>query len=399
MPVSDDTVLRYLRRSSASHSGASVRVVGIDDGAWRKGQSYGTIMVDLERRAVVDVLPDRSSASTAEWLRQHPEVEVVSRDRHGLFAEGARDGAPQAVQVTDRFHLIQNLRERIEQQLGRLGRPLRRGASAATEADSTRAGLRGVMEDLFAQVRALRAAGRRAAAITRELALSRKRVDRWIRLEALPPRNSMAPTASSPRQFLDHLARRWAEGCTVGRDLFAEIKRLGYTGCYTHLARFIAAWRRQEESEGGVRPETPPRPLPRDPTTGRPLSSLTAAALCIKLRPQLTARQAAIVDALKAASPEFASTRQLAMRFRGILKGGAVQKLDRWCDDAERSGIHAMQRFAKTLRRDLEAVCNALTLPWSNGQTEGQISRLKTLKRAMYGRAGADLLRARLQPL
>ncbi len=111
----------------------------------------------------------------------------------------------------------------------------------------------------------LRAAGKTAAAITREIGLSRKRVDCPIRLEALPPRNVMAPTASSPRRFLDHLTRRWAEGCTVGRDLLAEIKRRGYTGCYTHLARFIAAWRRREES----RSETPPPPLPRDPTTGR----------------------------------------------------------------------------------------------------------------------------------
>ena len=280
-----------------------------------------------------------------------------------------------------------------------MGRPLRRGASVAAEADSTRAGLHDVREDLFTQVRALRAAGKTAAAITRDLGLSRKRVDRWIRLEALPQRNAMAPTTSSPRRFLDHLARRWAEGCTVATELFAEIKRLGYTGCYTHLARFIAAWRRREEQDCGDRFTTPPRPLPRDPTTGRPLSPLTAAALCIKPRPQLTERQAGIVDALKVASPEFASMRQLAMRFRGILKGSAVQKLSGWCDDAGRSGIYAMQRFAKTLQRDLDAVRNALTLPWSNGQTEGQISRLKTLKRAMYGRAGADLLRARMQPL
>lgn len=152
MPVSDDTVLRCLRRRAAQNNGTPVRVVGIDDWAWRKGQTYGTIMVDLERRAVVDVLPHRSFASTAEWLRGRPEVEVVSRDRHGLFAEGARDGAPQAAQVADRFHLIQNLRERIEQQLGRLGRPLRSGASAAAEVEESRAGLHRVREQLFAQV-------------------------------------------------------------------------------------------------------------------------------------------------------------------------------------------------------------------------------------------------------
>ena len=103
--------------------------------------------------------------------------------------------------------------------------------------------------------------------------------------------------------------------------LFTEIKRLGYTGCYTHLARFVAGWRRGTSDEGGETKQraTPITPLPRDPTTGRPLSPLTAAALCIKPRPLLTKRQATTVDALKAASSEFAVMRQLAMRFRGIL--------------------------------------------------------------------------------
>ena len=134
--------------------------------------------------------------------------------------------------------------------------------------------------------------------------------------------------------------------------------------------------------------------------TGRVISPLTAAALCVKPRGQMTARQVANVDALKAASAEFTAMRRLAMRFRGLLRGGTAEGLDAWPDpDARASGIYAMQRFAKTIRQDLEAVRNAMSEPWSNGQTEGQINRLKTLKRAMYGRAGVELLRARMMPL
>jgi transposase len=118
MPVSDDTVLRHLKRLSSQRLAGAPRVVGIDDWAWRKGHTYGTIMVDLESQTVVDVLPDRSSSSVAAWLGAHPSVEIISRDRHGLYAEGARIGAPQARQVADRFHLVQNLREVIEKQLG-----------------------------------------------------------------------------------------------------------------------------------------------------------------------------------------------------------------------------------------------------------------------------------------
>jgi len=136
-----------------------------------------------------------------------------------------------------------------------------------------------------------------------------------------------------------------------------------------------------------------------DPMTGRVISPLTAAALCVKPRGQMTSRQAVTVDALKAASAEFTAMRRLAMRFRGLLRGGTVEDLDAWLIDARGSGIYAMQRFARAIRQDIEAVRNAVSEPWSNGQTEGQINKLKTLKRAMYGRAGDDLLRARMMPL
>jgi transposase len=199
-------------------------------------------MVDLERRSVVDVLLDRASTSTAAWLREHPEVEVVSRDRHGLYAEGARAGAPQAVQVADRFHLLQNLRERIEQHLGRLGRPLRQDASAAAEAADTRAGLHRAREDLFA---VLCDAGKTATAICQELGLSRRRVDRWIRLEQLPPRNAISSSPSSPAYFRDYLKGRWQT------RLFTEIRHREYTGCYAHLARFLAPWR-SRRSDGTI---------------------------------------------------------------------------------------------------------------------------------------------------
>jgi transposase len=148
-------------------------------------------------------------------------------------------------------------------------------------------------------------------------------------------------------------------------------------------------------------PTTAIATVPRavDPATGWTISPIVAASLCIKPRGLLTPHQAAKVDALKNASADFTAMRRLAMRFRGILRSKDIQKFGVWLDDAQQSGIYAMQRFARTVRRDLDAVTNALTKGWSNGQTEGHINRLKTLKRAMYGRAGAELLRARMLPL
>ena len=137
----------------------------------------------------------------------------------------------------------------------------------------------------------------------------------------------------------------------------------------------------------------------RDPDTGHVISSDVVAALCIKPRSLLTTRQARKVEALKRGSEAFRKMRALAMRFNGLLRSRNPDALDEWIDDAIDTELTAIMRFASFLRRDIDAVKNAIELPWSNGQAEGQINRLKTLKRAMYGRAGPELMRARMLPL
>lgn len=259
---------------------------------------------------------------------------------------------------------------------------------------------------MFDKIRALYDAGSTVREIAQTLGLGPRRVYRWVRRIDMPERSAMAPKPSTPAYFGAFLARSWAEGTTKVRHLFSDIRHRGYTGSYSHLARFLAPWRSRGPSADGddglAADQEAPAPLSLhvlDPTTGRRISPLVAAALCIKPRRQMTTRQIVNVDALKSASTDFTAMRRLAMRFRGLLRGGTVEKLDAWLKDAHRSGIYGMQRFARALRHDIEAVRNAVLETWSNGQTEGQINRLKTLKRAMYGRAGVDLLRARLMPL
>ncbi len=423
MPMSNDTILRHLKRRAAAPASTQpvLRVVGIDDWGWIKARRYGTLIVDLKRREVVDMLPDRSADSTAQWLSQHPEVEIISRDRCGLYAQGARQGAPQARQVADRFHLLQNLRERIEQQLSRgcAAMPPSTGADpepvlvapaiacsprgeleAAVHRHLVKQARRDVRQAMFDRVRALRDAGNSLIAIIRETGLNWRTVAKWARLAAFPPRRIMTPKPSSPLYCQEHLARRWAEGCKSGRCLLPEIQRLGYTGSRSHLKRLLTRWRAAgpERPPVNVAPANP-RPAATDPATGHLISPIIAAVLCLKPRPLLTQRQAAKVQALKDASPDFVAMRQFVMRFRGIMHSGDIDKLTSWIDDVRHSGIYAMQRFGRSLLQDLDAVRNAMTEPWSNGQTEGQINRLKTLKRAMYGRAGVEPLRARMLPL
>jgi hypothetical protein len=209
----------------------------------------------------------------------------------------------------------------------------------------------------------------------------------------------MAAKPCTPAYFGVFLARSWG-----GNDQGAP-PVLRDTPPWLH--GFIALWRingpPQDRDDGlSTDQEEAPAPLPMylmDPITGRRISPLMAAALCVKPRRQMTTRQIVNLDASKAASAEFTTMRHLAVRFRGLLRGGTVEKLDVWLRDARRSGIYGMRRFARALRHDIEAVRNAVLEPWSNAQTEGQINRLKTLTRAMYRGAGVDLLRARLIPL
>jgi transposase len=421
MPASDDTILRHLKRKArARRPETSIRVIGIDDWAWRKGCTYGTIVVDLERREVIDILPERSAEGTAHWLKQHPEIEIISRDRCGSFAQGGREGAPQARQIADRFHILQNLREAIQAQLSRTAGSSIRALLPASSGESehgamipcssqdkhgdaahrclTRMTSQQLRQANFDRVRALRREGRNISDIVRQTGFHRRTVAKWIRADALPQRNAATPKTTSPRYFEDYLAQRWTEGCVRGRVLFREIKARGYTGSFSNLERLLAKWRCPKRKIARPAPP-PPSPQAVDPTTGQLISPIIAAALCIKPRGLLTNEQAAKVDALKSQSQDFAVMRQLAMRFRGLLRSKKAGKLGIWLKDAHHSGLYAMQRFARTLRRDIEAVKDAITDCWNNGQAEGQINRLKTLKRAMYGRAGSELLRARMLPI
>ena len=218
MPVSDTTILaslmKHARVRPEGSAAAVVRVAGVDDWAWRKGHKYGTIIVDLERRAVVDVLTDRSAATMANWFKDRPNVDVVSRDRAGLYAEAAREGAPQARQVADRFHLMQNFRETVERQLGGYEAPIRnsrisangiqvparldRRSEAAAQTRLIRRERQAARQQIFDEIRALFEGGNSIGEIARKLGLGRRRVERWVRRIDVPDRNNQTQLPDQP---------------------------------------------------------------------------------------------------------------------------------------------------------------------------------------------------------
>ena len=423
MAVSDDTILRLLKRPSAEPPTPELpHVVGIDDWAWQKGQQhFGTILVDLERRQVIDLLPTRSAGSVTAWFAARPSIHTISRDRHGPYAEGIRAGAPQAREVADRFHLVSNLRDAVQQELGQLRRFLvvphrapppppvvahetesrsrlvRRTRSTGVDRERRlEHERRAVQLERFHLVKRLQGAGLSAAAIMRATGIGRKLVLTWIRLRELPTRNPMAPQPGMPAFYREYLWQRWTEGCQSVKRLMAEIQPLGYVGGYAGLAKLVARWRYDAAALAR------PRRVAGAPTVtivARHVSPQVAAALLGQPRALLSDRQVEIVDALKHHCPTFTTMRRLVLSFRTILRVGTVATLHRWMARATATEIDALQRFVRKLRQDLGAVEGAVTERWSNGPVEGHINRLKTLRRQMYGRAGVDLLRARLLPL
>ena len=414
-------VTRAARHSALPNA---IRVVGVDDWAWSKGQSFGTILVDLERSEVADLLPTRSAKVLSEWLAQHPEVAVVSRDRQGIYAQGARRGAPEALQVADRFHLMLNLRQAVERELAlqrrnlRITPPSTPALAAAPRTESVKAQGRRIQVrsmvrkqeaavtreqrqqklDLFQTIQQLKAAGLRVSEIAEQLGINRRRIDKWVRLDIVPERSRMQPRPGMAASFDDYLRQRWAAGCRHGRTLLAEIRELGYIGSFSRLAEFLSPWRQPPEEAIVGFPEHKQLLEEAKHSAARQISPQVAAALLGKIRSELTPQQAAIVDTLKQQCPGFAQMRELVLGFRTILRTGKLPTLRLWMQRALKTGIHALGRFVRTLKQDLSAVEAAVTEPWSNGPVEGHINRLKMLKRQMYGRAGVELLRARLLP-
>lgn len=346
MPVCDDIILRQLKRDAAvAHSNSTIRVVGIDDWSWRRSWRYGTMIVDLERHSVVDILDDRSVASASQWLERHPSVEIVSRDRCGLYAQAVREGAPQARQVADRFHLMQNLRVAIEEQMSLSGRatgpallPDKDIGSAqvdliqddlhvdATHRRRVRHAHRQSRQTVFEMVHALRKEGLSCSEIARRTGYGRRSIAKWLTSTRHPTRRRAASKPTSPLYFEAFLSQSWRDGNRCGRHLFHDIKQRGDTGSFSNLERLLASRRRAERPGKDRRhllqsyASTSPRRC-RNTATGHVISPVVAAALCMKPRGMLTINQARKVDVLKQGSHEFAMMHRLAMRFRCILRG------------------------------------------------------------------------------
>jgi transposase len=400
--ASGDTLIRQLRRRRQVVS-TTPRILGVDDWAWRKGRRYGTILCDLERHRVIDLLPDRTADSLKEWLANHSGVAIISRDRASAYAEAAREAAPKAVQVADRWHLLRNLSDALQQILESKHTLLSQAAKVVaaqsqataetnvhTEAESPPSPSR---MDAISQAKRGRRLGRYESVmelvrqgvsqceISRRLRVGRKTVRRWTRAGSFPERAGVI-RRSSLDGFVDFMKHRYDQGCHNAAQLWCELRQQGFHG-----------------SKGVVRKWV--HHLRAGPGSPRHSQRLAPAHLKITGSPRQTmwfflqqpAHANDYLQELSRRSPELAAFALVAREFARIIRERDAQAWPEWLRSANTT---ALARFAASLCNDEAAVLAAMNLPWSNGQVEGQVHRLKLIKRQMYGRAKFDLLRLRV---
>jgi transposase len=405
IPTSRTTLLRLVRRLPLPDPGAPM-VLGVDDFALRRGHRYGTVVVDLAAHRVADLLPERTRETVTTWMVEREPPAIVCRDRGGAYADAARQAAPTATQIADRFHLSCNSSAVLERVLARHPAALRQATeTTGMDPSSAPAGPDGpaLADDLrrtrrrarYEEVLTLHRDGWSITAIGERVGLCRETVRKYIQADAFPgiaPRRTLL-RAGSPHAA--YLRARWDAGCRDAKVLYKELWARGFTGSARMVQRAVAGWREEPGRRGRRAPvaregeqAAPPQP--------RPLSPRQATWLLLRPRATLTGEERTIRARLLARTPAIRRSLTAVDAFRRMLRARDREALDAWLDAAEASAVPAIRTFATSIRRDYAAVAAALEYPWSSGQVEGQVTKIKLRKREMYGRGKFDLLRRRV---
>ncbi len=368
------------------------QVLGVDDFTLYGG-TYGTLLVDATTRLPLTLWEGRDAEQLGRWLRKHPGIDVVCRDGSLTYRQGITAGAPEAVQVSDRFHLWQGLSRRVQDIASAHRGCLPAALPTVSEDDhppieettqnaaaDSRAGRHA--QSLFEAVQALTRTGRSHSSVARELDLDRRTVRKyarartWQEVMRRPPRK---PSTLDP--YLDYLRQRWDEGEHNAKILHEELQTKGYLGHYQRVKMAVAPLRRGLPiDEPGERP-----PSPRE--TARWITTHPH-----RRSPHVNERLPRLLDHC----PELRLTHDLVRRFATMLDNRDAAPLPGWLGDLKRSGLAPLVGLAGALHEDRHAVAQGITTPYNSGVNEGRITDVKLQKRLMAGRASVRLLRHRV---
>lgn len=434
IPVSPDTLLRLAKRP-ASQSVKAPKFLGVDDFAFRRSHTYGTILVNLQTHRPIDMLADRTAETLSGWLKDHPGVELISRDRSSEYARGASLGAPHAQQIVDRWHILNNLSDVVQRILSRFHATLkqrqkdsgviirsrskkRRSSSEVAASSVSRLRRQARYEEVVGYYQQ----GKGIAAIAQLLQMSPKTVRKFVSAEDFPER-SVHKRRQNYRlaPYLPYLQQRVKEGCENASLLWQEISQQGFSSSYkvvnTWLREYLGKPGRHSserekatrrvflaavQNEHGLPPgdeetETSSTSLiEHNDALVEPVGSPRHLAWLLLRQPSRLTEQDQMMLAFIREVHDINITYLLAQRFFTMVKERHAHQFDSWLEDALCSGVPDLQTFAEGLKREYAAIKNALHLPYSNGPVEGNVNKLKYIKRSMYGRGSFELLRQRV---
>ena len=369
LPVSNDTLLRVVRRHGSPRF-VPPTVIGIDDWAWRHNQRYGTIICDLERRRTIALLPDREPATAQAWLSDQPQITIVARDRGGSYALAAAKALPQATQVADRWHLMENASQAFLDAVRKSMRQIRNAIGAATiNPDLLTAAERiqyeGYLrrEECNAVILGLARDGSAIKEIVRRSGYSRGLVRKVLRGQRS---DVFRVRESSLELHLQWLDAQWAAGQRNATELWRRLKKQGFRGCLRVVSEWATRRRQAEKADSAL---------------SRAPSARTIARLMTVGRNDLSKAETVMIAAIEGGAPLLVEAREIIAAFQAMIRRKSLAELEAWLERARSSLVAS---FANGIIKDKAAVSAAITSPWSNGQTEGQINKLKLVKRHVW---------------
>lgn len=412
--VSTSTITRIAHNQSLPTI-KQPRVLGVDDWAYRKGVSYGTVLIDMETSKPIDILKSRDGADLKEWLRNYKDVEIVTRDRASSYSSAIDEVCPNAIQVADRFHLLMNLSDALDKYFKSinpkinelikektneiLSYPIDNSASNAIEKEHVTSANDCLCEEKFDQrlvifnkVKELQKENVAITKISREMEISRATVRSYFQYNSLPAR--VHHKSTNIDLYTNHIISRLNDKGYLVKDIIAEIKELGYNGGQTQAYQNINIMKEKYKLTTSGFSELQKAKIPFvKPLNTRDLARLIGFSLKSIKDKDERKYLATLLDNMQ----EVQIVRRLVRLFKTMLWRG-MGNITRWIEFIKRSKykLTGLVSFANGLSKDIKAVTNGINMHWSNGAVEGHVNRIKSIKRQMYGRASFDLLRIKI---
>ncbi|WP_199872949.1 ISL3 family transposase [Inediibacterium massiliense] len=403
MSVSKNTLIRILRNTDIQVN-CDVKYIGVDDFAFKKGNNYGTLICDLISHKPIDLLPDRKSKTFEKWLIQHPQVEIVSRDRSGAYAKGIKDAHKEIIQIADRFHIFHNLLEGVKNFLKRTisskliiklqGEVSRKEINEITEknsntqitkADKEKVERHNKKKELIREVKTLHSQGDSVWEISRITKLSRKTIKKYIEEDEEKIVIYTRPQKLSIINEYKDFIKECINNNMKATEILEKLKLKGYSGSYGTITNYIRKFKKEE----GV--------LSTNNTSkNKTISRYNIANYMWKNNDELEEYQLKDLKLVFNSKPIIEKIYRYIQSFRSIFKTKDLEKFKIWVKEASESDIKELERFSNGIIKDFDAVMNSFKYDYNNGLLEGQINRLKMIKRQMYGRAKFDLLKKRI---